>query len=102
MARPPLVNRRSPFIAPSAPDVVLPDLFLPDGYGFDVGLRLRQQLPRVNLIVPSEQVRPKVLMGLPDSERPHWSYLLKTGVASCEALTADKGSNARVRAALLF
>lgn len=72
---------------PSAqPDVALLDLFLPDGYGFDVGVQLRRALPDLHVIILSEHVRPKVLAALPEAERPYWSYLLKTGVSSRAAL----------------
>lgn len=77
-------------IMPAAmPDVALLDLFLPDGYGFDVGVKLRQQLPGLHIVILSEHVRPKVLAALPESERPFWSYLLKTGVSSREALLSS-------------
>lgn len=71
---------------PAAPTVALLDLFLPDGFGFDVGVQLRKALPDLHVIILSEHVRPKVLAALPESERPYWSYLLKTGVSSREAL----------------
>lgn len=71
---------------PARPDVALLDLFLPDGYGFDVGLHLRRELPGLHVIILSEHVRPKVLTALPEAERPFWSYLLKTGVSSRDAL----------------
>jgi DNA-binding NarL/FixJ family response regulator len=74
------------------PDVALLDLFLPDGFGFDFGLQLRAQLPDLHVIILSEHVRPKVLQALPEDEWPYWSYLLKTGVSSRQALTdAIKG-----------
>lgn len=74
-------------IFPSArPEVALLDLFLPDGRGFDVGVQLRQQLPDLRVIILSEHVRPRLLSALPDSERPYWSYLLKTGVSSRQTL----------------
>lgn len=68
------------------PDVALLDLFLPDGFGFDIGVQLRKQLPDLHIIILSEHVRPKVLAALPEAERPFWSYLLKTGVSSRAAL----------------
>ena len=70
----------------SAPDVVLLDLHLPDGFGFDVGLHLRRELADLRVIVLSEHVRPQVLESLPASEQPFWSYLLKTGVSSRDEL----------------
>lgn len=73
-------------IPPSEPDVALLDLSLPDGFGFDVGVQLRHRLPDLRVVILSEHVRPKVLAALPTTERPFWSYLLKTGVASREAL----------------
>lgn len=68
------------------PDVALLDLFLPDGFGFDIGVLLRKQLPDLRIIILSEHVRPKVLSALPGSERPFWSYLLKSGLSSRAAL----------------
>lgn len=68
------------------PDVAVLDLYLPDGFGFDVGVQLRKQLPTLHILVLSEHVRPKVLAALPDAERPFWSYLLKTSVSSRAAL----------------
>lgn len=74
-------------IFPSAePTVAMLDLFLPDGFGFDVGVQLRKAMPELHIIILSEHVRPKILSALPESERPYWSYLLKTGVSSREAL----------------
>lgn len=68
------------------PDVALLDLFLPDAFGFDIGVQLRKHLPDLHIIILSEHVRPKVLAALPNDERPYWSYLLKTGVSSRAAL----------------
>ncbi len=74
-------------IFPAArPDVALVDLYLPDGFGFDIGVQLRQHLPELRIIILSEHIRPKVLSALPESERRYWSYLLKTGVSSRAAL----------------
>jgi DNA-binding NarL/FixJ family response regulator len=70
----------------AAPQVALLDLFLPDGFGFDVGVQLRKVLPDLHVIVLSEHARPKILAALPEAERRYWSYLLKTGVSSREAL----------------
>lgn len=70
----------------SAPDVVLLDLHLQDGFGFDVGVQLRRELPDVRVIILSEHVRPQVLESLAPDEQPYWSYLLKSGVASRSAL----------------
>ncbi len=74
-------------IFPAAtPSVAILDLFLPDGFGFDVGVQLRRALPELRIIILSEHVKPKVLAALPASECPFWSYLLKTGVSSREVL----------------
>lgn len=73
-------------IAPAAPDVLLLDLNLPDGFGFEVGLELRRALPHLRVIILSEHVRPQVLGALPPDERPYWSYLLKTGISSRDEL----------------
>ena len=66
----------------SRADVLLLDLHLPDGFGFDVGLRMRRTSPDLRVIVLSERIRPQVLESLPPSEQPYWSYLLKTGISS--------------------
>lgn len=80
----------------SAPDVLLLDLHLPDGFGFDVGIALRRELPDLRVIVLSEHVRPQVLESLPPSEQPYWSYLLKTGVSSrAELMSAVRSSRQR-------
>lgn len=79
-------NQARTVIAPSSPDVVLLDLHLPDGFGFDVGIELRRTLPDLRVVILSEHVRPQVLESLPESEQPYWSYLLKTGVSSPTAL----------------
>jgi DNA-binding NarL/FixJ family response regulator len=68
------------------PDVLLLDLNLPDGFGLQVGLTLRQQLPHLRIIVLSEHVRPQVLTSLSVQERGYWSYLVKTSVASRDDL----------------
>lgn len=70
------------------PDVVVLDLHLPDGFGFDVGVHVRRALPDTRIVVLSEHVHPKVLSGLPDSEQPYWSYLLKTHLSSQEDLVS--------------
>lgn len=83
-------------IPPQNPDVVLLDLFLPDGHGFAVGIALRKALPELRVIILSENANPKLLSALPASERPYWSYLLKSGVNSREALlTAIQASRHR-------
>lgn len=69
-----------------APDVVLLDLHLQDGFGFDVGIHLRRVLPELRVVILSEHVRPQVLESLAPEERACWSYLLKTGVSSRAAL----------------
>ena len=70
------------------PDVVVLDLHLPDGFGFDVGVALRAALPDVRILILSEHVHPRVLSGLAPAERPFWSYLLKTSLASKGELIA--------------
>lgn len=70
------------------PDVLLLDLHLPDGYGFDVGVHLRKSVPDLRVVVLSEHVHPRVLSALPAAERPFWSYLLKTSLSSTESLIA--------------
>lgn len=80
----------------SAPDVLLLDLHLPDGLGFDVGMELRRSLPDLRVIVLSEHVRPQVLASLPAEEQPYWSYLLKTGISSrADLIAAVRASRQR-------
>ena len=66
----------------AAPDLLLLDLNLPDGFGFEVGLELRRALPELRIVILSEHVRPQVLTALPPEESHAWSYLLKTGISS--------------------
>lgn len=73
-------------IAPKAPDVLLLDLHLPDGHGFDVGMHLRGVLPGLRVVVLSEHVRPQVLDMLPPAEAPMWSYVLKANLQSADDL----------------
>ena len=83
-------------VPPSAADVLLLDLHLPDGFGFDVGLQIRRELPDLSVVVLSEHVRPQVRESLPPEERSHWSYLLKTGVSSrLDLVAAIRGSRTR-------
>lgn len=72
----------------SRPDVALLDLMLPDGSGFDVGVALRGLVPSVRIMLLSEHVQPRILWALPAGERPYWSYLLKSGITSADALCA--------------
>jgi len=68
--------------------VALLDLMLPDGSGFDVGVALRGLVPNVRIVLLSEHVQPRILWALPAGERPYWSYLLKSGITSADALCA--------------
>lgn len=80
----------------TAPDLLLLDLNLPDGFGFDVGMDLRRALPNMRVLILSEHVRPQVLTGLPPAEQPYWSYLLKTRVSSrAELLGALRSAMSR-------
>lgn len=75
-------------IPPVDPDVVLLDLHLPDGHGFDIGVELRRRMPHVRIVILSEHVRPHVLDMLPPEESTAWSYVLKANVKSADDLVS--------------
>lgn len=83
------VHQARTMLRQTAPELLLLDLNLPDGFGFDVGLELRRALPSLRVVVLSEHVRPQVLTALPPDESPYWSYLLKTGISSRAELLAS-------------
>ncbi len=69
------------------PEVVVLDVDLGDGMdGVNLGLRLRQQLPRLAVVLLTNQLLPHVLSFLPPDVVAGWSYLHKKTVRDTEAL----------------
>lgn len=81
-------------IPPLQPDVALIDIQLPRGInGIQVGLQLRDQLPRLGIVLLSNYRDPRFLSALTPEQVPGWSYLLKRSVADVPTLyRAIKGS----------
>lgn len=74
------IAQANTIVPPAEPDVLLLDLNLPDGHGFDLGVALRRESPQLRIVILSDHVRPDVLNMLPKGEAPWWSYVLKTGI----------------------
>lgn len=74
------VRQATTLIPNAEPEVLLLDLNLPDGHGFDLGVGLRRELPEMRIVILSDHVRPEVLSMLPAGESPWWSYVLKSGI----------------------
>lgn len=69
------------------PDVVVLDIDLGAGdTGFEVGLRARQVIPEVGVVLLSNYDEPGILAAIPAKEAYGWSYLLKKSVASLDSL----------------
>jgi DNA-binding NarL/FixJ family response regulator len=69
------------------PDVVTLDIELPGRMdGIDVGLALRQRLPRLGIVILSNHADPRFLGALPREATSGWSYLLKKSVSDIETL----------------
>lgn len=69
------------------PDVVLLDIDLRNGEnGFQLGLRLRERLPELGVVLLSSHRAPALLATLPADQAHSWSYLLKSSVRDVEAL----------------
>src|SRR5579859_2676293 len=70
-----------------APDVVTLDIEMPGRMdGIDVGLALRQRLPRLGIVILSNHADPRFLGALPREATSGWSYLLKKSVSDIETL----------------
>jgi DNA-binding NarL/FixJ family response regulator len=74
--------------APAArPDVVTLDIELPGRVdGIQVGYALRQQLPRLGIVVLSNHDDPRFVGAIADDQFAGWSYLLKRSVRDLDAL----------------
>lgn len=69
------------------PDVVVLDIDLgPGDTGFQVGLRARQIIPELGIVLLSNYDEPGILGAIPANDAHGWSYLLKKSVASLDAL----------------
>lgn len=69
------------------PDVVVLDIDLgPGDTGFQVGLRARQIIPEIGIVLLSNYDEPGILGAIPANAAHGWSYLLKKSVASLDAL----------------
>lgn len=80
------INQARTIIPGASPDVLLLDLNLPDGHGFDLGIALRREFAQLRIVILSDHVRPEVLDLLPEGEVPWWSYILKSGISSPQDL----------------
>ncbi|GGR11790.1 response regulator [Agromyces mediolanus] len=67
-------------------DVVLLDIELPDGNGFQFGRELRRARPGLGVVLLSSHDLMELLLALPDRERAGWSYLSKVSSTSRETL----------------
>jgi DNA-binding NarL/FixJ family response regulator len=69
------------------PDVVTLDIELPGRVdGINVGVALREQLPRLGIVILSNHADPRFLGALPREVTSGWSYLLKKSVSNIETL----------------
>ncbi len=69
------------------PDVVMLDIDLGAGdTGFQVGLRAREVVPGIGVVLLSNYDEPGILGAIPADQAHGWSYLLKKSVASIDAL----------------
>lgn len=65
------------------PDVVLMDIVLGGGMnGIQVGLKLRQALPRLGIALLSNHLKPSILRSIPENAMLGWAYLHKAAVKS--------------------
>jgi DNA-binding NarL/FixJ family response regulator len=70
-----------------SPQVALLDIDLGPGLsGIQLGLRLRERLPRVGIILLSNYWVPRFIATLPPEVMAGWCYLLKTSVADVATL----------------
>jgi DNA-binding NarL/FixJ family response regulator len=69
------------------PDVVTLDIEMPGRMdGIEVGLALRQRLPRLGIVILSNHADPRFLGALPREATSGWSYLLKKSVSDIDTL----------------
>lgn len=70
-------------------DVALLDLFLPDGSGVSLGLRLRERNPALSVVLISATDAVDALLDTDDADGWHrWSFLSKTSSLSAQTLVA--------------
>ncbi len=76
------------------PDVAILDIELGQNEtGVHIGLRLRQMLPDLGIVLLSNYDEPEILTAIPLSQVHGWCYLLKKSVASLDTLVrAIEGS----------
>lgn len=69
------------------PDVAVLDIELPGGMnGIQLGLALRQRLPKVGIVLLSNHADPQFLSVVPRESIAGWSYLQKKSVRNVETL----------------
>lgn len=69
------------------PDVILMDIEIgSQENGVDLGLRLRQHLPNVGIVLLSNHNTRQYLQSVPKDEAAGWSYLLKRSVSNLSTL----------------
>jgi DNA-binding NarL/FixJ family response regulator len=69
------------------PDVALLDIELGDATdGVELGLRLRDRLPSIGIVLLSSHVEPRYVSALPPAVASGWSYLLKQSLANVATL----------------
>ena len=70
------------------PDVALLDIELGEGgmNGVQLGVRLRQQLPKIGIVLLSNHNDARLLQALPAEAMGGWSYLIKKSVSNSAAL----------------
>lgn len=73
---------------PSALDVVILDIELPDGNGVGLGITLRRSNPTLGVLLLSDRDMLELLLGLPTDVRAGWSYLTKGATKSMDALAS--------------
>ena len=69
------------------PDVAVLDIELPGGMnGIQLGLAMRQRLPKVGIVLLSNHADPQFLAAVPRESIAGWSYLQKKSVRNVETL----------------
>lgn len=69
------------------PDVAILDIQLGEGRnGIQLGLKLRERLPQLGVVLLSNYPRASVLRSVPEKTISGWSYLLKTAVTNVDML----------------
>ncbi len=70
-----------------SPQVAILDINLgKEMNGFQLGLRLRECLPNIGIILLSNHVYPEVISSLPHEAAHGWSYLLKKSISNVRTL----------------